>query len=504
MAKPVIRMRGITKAFPGVMALKNVDFDLQPGEVHALIGKNGAGKSTLISILSGVYGIDQGEIVYEGRSVGSNQIHNLPVATVYQESTLFPNLTVADNIFCGDEPTTILSAINDKKKLKGTEELLDLFQLNIAPAAPMVQLSPAEQKVIEILRAIRKNCRILILDEPTATLTQEETQKLFSLLKGLKQTNVGIIYISHRLEEIFQIADRVTVIRDGELQGCMAIDEWTLDRLITMMVGRQTDLLKIVKKEAADEKWADTPILEGRSLTHHSGKFRDASFKLYPKEILGIVGLVGAGKTELARSIFGLDKIDEGTIIFDGKPVHITNPKQAIDAGIVYVTENRKVEGLFLEMSLKENICSPRLDEISGFMGMVSPQKMDTLARSAIEKFDIVTTGSDQVTNTLSGGNQQKVLLGIWLQLEPKVLIVDEPTVGIDVSAKADIFRLLRSIAAQGTAVMLISLEIKEVLNNADRIITMYNGRLTGSFATSDTEESEVLEHISASVMEVN
>jgi len=504
MLDPVIRMRGITKAFPGVIALKNVDFDLHPGEIHALIGKNGAGKSTLISLLSGVYGIDEGEILFQGTSIDSHHIQDLPVATVYQESTLFSNLTVADNIFCGDEPTTVLSVVNDKEKLKATENLLDLFQFNILPTTPMVQLSPAEQKVIEILRAIRKNCKILILDEPTATLTRRETEKLFGLLKKLKQTNVGIIYISHRLEEIFQIANRVTVLRDGEVQGCAAINETTLDRLITMMVGRQTDLLKIVKKESVDNKRKDKPILAGKSLTHHFGKFREASFELYRKEILGVVGLVGAGKTELARALFGLERIDEGTIIFEGEPIRITSPKQAIDAGIMYVTESRKVDGLFLDMSLKANICAPRLDQISGFLGTVSAKKMSSLSNSAIEKFDIVTTGLDQVANTLSGGNQQKVLLGIWLQLKPKVLIVDEPTVGIDVAAKADVFNLLRSIAERGTAVLLISSEIKEVMNNADRILSMYNGRLTGSFIPAATKETEILEHISASVMEVS
>lgn len=504
MVEPIIRMREITKAFPGVMALKGVDFDLQPGEIHALIGKNGAGKSTLISILSGVCSIDKGEIIYEGTSVGYHQIHNLPVATVYQESTLFPNMTVADNIFCGDEPTAMLSVIDDKKKLRDTEVLLELFQLNILPTTPMVQLSPAEQKVIEILRAIRKNSKILILDEPTATLTQGETEKLFSLLKKLKQSNVGIIYISHRLEEIFQIADRVTVIRDGEFQGCIEIGVTTLGRVIRMMVGEHIDLQRIVRKELTEEKWGDNPIMEGKSLTHHSGKFRDVSFRLYPKEILGVVGLVGAGKTELARSLFGLEKIDTGTIIFDGKPVYIRNPGSAISTGIVYITENRKLDGLFLEMSLKENICSTKLDEISRFMGIVSTEKIDSLAMSAIEQFDIVTTGPNQVVRTLSGGNQQKVLLGIWLQLKPKVLIVDEPTVGIDVSAKVEIFKLLRSIADQGTAVMMISSEIKEVLNNADRIITMYNGHLTGSFNPSDTEESELLEHIFTTTMEVS
>jgi ribose transport system ATP-binding protein len=504
MSEPVIRMRGITKAFPGVIALKKVDFDLKPGEIHALIGKNGAGKSTLISILSGVYGIDEGEILFQGATIDSHHIQDLPVATVYQESTLFSNMTVADNIFCGDEPTSMLSVVNDKEKLRATEDLLDIFQMNLSPATPMVQLSPAEQKVIEILRAIRKNCKILILDEPTATLTRRETEKLFGLLKRLKQTNVGIIYISHRLEEIFQIADRVTVIRDGELQGCVEIGDTSLDRLITMMVGRQTDLLKIVKKQTVAENRKDEPVLAGKSLTHHFGKFRDASFRLYQNEILGVVGLVGAGKTELARALFGLEKIDEGTVLLEGKPVHITSPKQAVDAGIVYVTESRKVDGLFLDMSLKANICATRLDEISGFLGTVSAKKMTTLCESAVEKFDIATTGLDQTANTLSGGNQQKVLLGIWLQLKPKVLIVDEPTVGIDVSTKADVYALLRSIADQGTAVMLISSEIKEVMNNADRIISMYNGRLTGSFIPADTKESEILEHISASVMEVS
>ena len=490
-------MKNITKAFPGVIALDNVDFGLTVGEIHALLGKNGAGKSTLISIISGMYIPDGGDISYENRHVDYHHLHSLPVATVYQESTLFPNLSVADNIFGGDEPSGFLSLVKNKEKIQETKQLLELFQLDISPLTPSLQLSPAEQKVLEILRAIRKKCQILILDEPTAALTLQETNRLFELLKGIKKTKVGIIYISHRLEEIFQVADRVTVLRDGKLQGCKAIQEMDMPKLVVMMVGKQTELEEVQKRARVESKARGTPRLEVKSLTHYFHKFRDISFSIAPGEILGIAGLVGAGKTELAKSIFGAEKVEQGEIVLDGKAVQIYQPQEAIEHGIVYVTESRKEEGLFLDMTIGENIASSALKEIAGSLGFIHETNLHKLAREAIDRFNIIAQGTNQVTNTLSGGNQQKVLLGIWLHLHPKVLIVDEPTTGIDVEAKTEIYKLLRTIAESGTAIILISAEIKEGLNNVDRIITMYNGQFTGEFMPAEVDENTVLEYIS-------
>jgi len=502
MSDTIVRMEKITKVFPGVIALDSVDFDLMPGEIHALVGKNGAGKSTLINIISGVYIPDKGKVYYDGEQITYSHIQTLPVATVYQESTLFPNLTIADNIFSGNEPTTSFLIVNKKKKIERTRELLELFRLNYRPLTPVLKLSPAEQKVIEILRALNRKCRILILDEPTAALTLRETERLFELIRSVRETNVGIIYISHRLEEIFQVADRVTVLRDGKLQGREKISSINMNKLIDMMVGKKVELERIRERKPSKEFPKDQSRLQVKSLNHYFHRFKDITFTVYQKEIMGIVGLVGSGKSELARTLFGLEKTESGIIILDNKKISISNPKEAIKHGIVYVTENRKEEGLFLEMTLRDNISAPILDKVVGKLGILNNRQISILARDAIKNFDIRSTGTEQIANTLSGGNQQKVLLGTWLQLRPKVLIVDEPTVGIDVSAKSEIYKLLRNIAKSGTSIILTSSEIKEVVNNADRIITIYNGKKTGEFYPHEIDEGKILEYISGIVEE--
>jgi len=493
----ILKIEKIMKVFPGVIALDNVDFDLRAGEIHALVGKNGAGKSTLINIISGVYIPDKGKIFYDGKEISYSHIHTLPVATVYQESTLFLNLSIADNIFGGDEPTIAFNLINNKKKIERTAELLDLFKLNYDPETPIVKLSPAEQKVIEILRALNRKCRILILDEPTAALTLRETERLFELLQGIKETKVGIIYISHRLEEIFQVADRVTVLRDGRVQGCEDVTKINMNKLISMMVGAKVELEKIAKRKVTKHLTEKQPRLRVLSINHYFNKFRDISFDIYPGELVGIVGLVGSGKRELARALFGIEKIESGKVILNGKEVYLHNPKKAIENGILYLTENRKEEGLFLSKTLKENISSTILKQITGKLGFLNDRLMDIKSTEAIKNFDVQATGPDQIVNTLSGGNQQKVLVAMWLQLSPMLLIVDEPTVGIDVSAKAEIYKILKNIAKSGTSIIMVSSEIKEVLNNADRIITIYNGKKTGEFYSEEIDERKVLEYIS-------
>jgi ABC-type sugar transport system ATPase subunit len=493
----LLELKAVTKAFPGVIALDEVDFALRAGEIHAVVGKNGAGKSTLISIISGIYQPDRGEVYFEDQKVPFHSLRTLPTATVYQESALFQSLSIADNICCGEEPTSVLAFLDDKEKNRQTREYLQMFDLRLEPGLLVAQLSPAEQKVVEILRAIRRNCRVLILDEPTATLTGKETNRLFELLKKFLAANIGIIYISHRLEEIFQIADRVSVLRDGRLQACEEVKSLDLKQLVALMVGKQAESLE---KEAAGGR-ADAesaaPILRLEALSHAYGRFRDVSLSVGKGEILGLVGLVGAGKTELARTVFGLDRLESGTIFLNGSKLAISGPKDAIRHGILYVTESRKTDGLFLEMSLRDNVAAPVLSKISGAGGFLQSARMKAVADQAIAQFDVKTTGSDQVVNTLSGGNQQKVLLGIWLQLEPKVLIVDEPTVGIDVAAKAEIYRLLRRIAATGTAIILISSETKEILLNCDRILTMYKGRIVAEFLPDGASEKKIFEQIS-------
>jgi len=493
----LLELKSITKAFPGVIALDEVDFTLRAGEIHAVVGKNGAGKSTLISIISGIHQPDRGEVYFENQKVPIHSLRSLPTATVYQESALFQTLSIADNICCGAEPTTLFAFLDDKEKNRQAREYLQMFDLRLDPGLPVVQLSPAEQKVVEILRALRRSCRVLILDEPTATLTGKETIRLFELLKKIAAAKIGIIYISHRLEEIFQIADRVSVLRDGKLQACETVKSLDLKHLVGLMVGKQAESLE---KEAAGyraDSAASAPILRLEALTHAYGRFQDVSLSVGKGEILGLVGLVGAGKTELARSVFGLDSLQSGSIYLDGSKVAIGGPKDAIRNGILYVTESRKADGLFLEMSLCDNVAAPVLSKVSGPIGFLNNARMKAVAEQAIAQFDVKTTGTDQVVNTLSGGNQQKVLLGIWLQLKPKVLIVDEPTVGIDVAAKAEIYRLLRRIAKAGTSIILISSETKEILLNSDRILSMYKGRIVAEFLPDGTSEKKIFEQIS-------
>jgi ABC-type sugar transport system ATPase subunit len=500
----VIRLQGVTKVFPGVVAVDSADFTLNTGEIHALVGKNGAGKSTLISMICGVQVPDSGEILFDSEPVPYHRLSSLPVATVFQESTLFADLSIADNVFAGDEPVSGPGLVRTRTKHEETRKLLDHFSIKADPGQKVSDLSPAEQKVVEILRAMRRKSRVLILDEPTAALTISESNKLFELLRNVRNTNVGIIYISHRLEEIFQASDRVTVIRDGRIQGTRNVDELSMDELITMMVGRRTELEKIVTVQHSTVRTEETPALEVDAVTDHYFRFRDVSFNAYAGEILGLSGLLGAGKTELATALFGLRRIDHGSIRVGGRPVSIRSPQEAIQHGIVYVTEDRKSEGLFLEMSLAENMSSTILDRVSDRMGFVSGRRMDKFSIDAMGQFDISTTGPEQTVGTLSGGNQQKVLLAMWLQLRPRVLIVDEPTVGIDVSAKVEIYKLLRQIADDGSAVILISSETKEILNNADRILTMFNGTITGEVLPAETDEDSLLRLISGTTEVMN
>ena len=502
MADTLLKIKKIVKVFPGVVALNQVDFRLKSGEIHTLLGKNGAGKSTLINIISGLILPDGGKLFWGNREIDYHQIRHLPVATVHQETTIFPNLTIADNIFSGDEPSGLFAFVKNTAKIEETKRLLALFNLDISPLMPASQLSPAEQKVIEILRAIRKKCKILILDEPTAALALKETERLFELLEEVKNTNIGIIYISHRLEEIFKIADKVTVLRDGSLQGSKNIEELDMHKVVTMMVGQKTDLAEINIEPTPAVKADETPKLEVKSLRHCLYKFKDISFDIKAGEILGIVGLVGAGKTELAKTLFGAEKAAGGEIFLKGKSLQIGAPGDAIRNGIVYVTEDRKEEGLFLEMTIADNIVSTALDQISGKFGFIKNKASQALADQAINQFNIVSSGTKQVVNVLSGGNQQKVLLGAWLHLRPEVLIIDEPTIGIDVEAKAEIFKILRKIANSGTAIILISSEIKELINHSDRIIAMYNGAFTGEFEPDEASENEILKSISGMQME--
>lgn len=498
-SKKLLQLKNLTKAFPGVVALDKVDFGLNQNEIHAIVGKNGAGKSTLISIISGVLQPDTGEIYWKGNEISVPKIPSLPVSTVYQGMTIFPNLSVADNIFAGYEPTSNFALVQEGRKENRTKELLKMFDINIPPNSPVTALSPAERKITEILRALERESEVLILDEPTATLTRGESQQLFNLLGKLKESGISVIYISHRLEEIFEIAERVTVLKNGKKQGAELLNDVTMRELVEMMVGEAAGFFEAEKTQKDEKIGENKKTLEVKNLAHNAGAFSSVSFNAYEGEILGLVGLVGAGKTELAKAIFGAEEILDGDIFLEGDKLNIGSPRGAIDNGIVYMTEDREEEGLFLEMPIKDNISSTILDEISKTLGFVDETKSEKKAKEAINQFDIQTYSSKQIAATLSGGNRQKVLLATWLQLNPKVLLVDEPTAGIDVQTKADIYSLLEEIADTGTTIIIISSEVKEILNQTERILTMYRGKITGELLPENTTEGEILEYISSS-----
>lgn len=480
-----------------------MDFDLRQGEIHAVVGKNGAGKSTLISIISGTLFPDKGSIEFEGHPVGFNELGNLPVATVHQEIAAFPNLTVAQNIFAGNEPRTRWGGVDRYEEHSRATRLIRTFGLSVEPGDAVAILSPVEQKIVAIMRAFEKSSRILILDEPTAVLSLAETERMFELLAQVRANNLSIIYISHRLEEIFQIADRVTVLRDGRAVHVSDLKSIDLRQLVTEIVGDAAERRSQDGMPGADrapEFSASAPRFEARSITHAGGRFSAISIVVRRGEILGMAGLVGAGKTEFGKAVFGIEKLLSGEFLLDGSSVEIASPADAIRRGVIYVTEDRKREGLFSDMTIANNVCAPILDQLENRFHVLSEKVMNDRARQALEGYHLKATGVDQIVATLSGGNQQKVLLARWLQLKPKVLIVDEPTIGVDVSAREEIYRLLRRIAYSGTAVIFISCEFKELLQNTDRIVTIYKGRITGSYTAADTTEQQLLEAASGLV----
>jgi ribose transport system ATP-binding protein len=486
----ILEMHGITKNFPGVRALDSVDFDLREGEIHALLGENGAGKSTLIKVLGGIYQPDSGKIVLQGEvRVIRNPRHarKLGIGIVHQELNLFPVLSIGDNVTAGDQPAVGPFRFVNRKAIRAkTRHIMETFAIDLDPDIPVRQLSIAQQQVVEIVHALLLDIKVLILDEPTSALTGKETEFLFSTMKRLKSAGISIIYISHRLEEVFEISDRVTVLRDGSLAGTTDLASVTMDSLIKMMVGRSfTDLYGRSKSKPGDE------ILRVSGLTR-KGKFHDISFALKRGEILGFAGLIGAGRTEVARAIFGADRLDGGTIELNGKRVRIKGPKAAMSLGISYLTENRRLEGLFFGMNLRENVSVTHLDRFSKF-GMMDRRAEARETESYKERLRIQTPDISRQVSTLSGGNQQKVVLARWLAIGPKILMIDEPTRGIDVGAKAEIYTLLHELASNGIAILLISSEMPEVIGVSDRIVVMYEGRITGILAGPDATQENIM-----------
>ena len=494
MSETFLQMKHITKRFPGVLALNDVQFSLRRGEVHALLGENGAGKSTLMKILSGVYQPDEGEIIFEDKPVSFSDplsAQNVGITIIHQEFNLFPELTVEENIFIGREFCKKNRwRLDEKQQRQATIEILQKLNLAIKPDTLVADLTVAQQQMVEIAKAISVNARILIMDEPTAALTETEIESLFRVTRLLKEQGTGIVYISHRLEELALIADRATVMRDGQYISTVGYECVKISDLIAMMVGR--DLGNIYpRREALQQR---IPVLEVNGLTR-KGVLNDINFTLYRGEILGFAGLMGAGRTELARAIFGADSIDSGTLKLNGKETVIKDISDAIQQGISYLTEDRKKEGLALNLSVERNIMLGNYPEYSDRFGNVDSRRCQQTSEEQVKALRIKTPNLEQAALNLSGGNQQKIIIARWVCKDTDILIFDEPTRGIDVGAKLEIYELMNRLVAKGKSIIMISSELPEVLGMCDRILVMRSGRITGELSAKEATQEKIMQY---------
>jgi len=475
-ADPVLEVRGVTKSFPGVRALKGVSLKVRTGEIHALVGENGAGKSTLMKILAGAYRPDGGEVLLDGKPVHFHTPHEARAAgigIIYQELTVAPNLTVAENVFLGSEPRKFGFIKDTSEMERRTQEVLDRLGAGFKANRRAAHLSVAEQQQIEIARALFYRSRILVMDEPTAALSDRETERLFDVVKQLRAGGLAIIYISHRMAEIYDLADRLSVFRDGEFVGELERAEFSSERVIEMMVGRRLeDFYKRNEMAVGDQ------ILEVRGLGDGE-RVKSASFRLRRGEVVGLAGLVGAGRTELARLIFGADKKRTGEVWLDGKKLTIDHPLDAVRAGIGYVPEDRKLQGVFLQMSCRDNIAMNILGR-TATAGVINFQTVNERATGQAKSLRLRAASLATKAGGLSGGNQQKLLLARWLEINPRVLILDEPTRGVDVGSKAEIYGLIQKLVEKGMGVLFISSELPEIVGICDRVLVMREGEITG------------------------
>ena len=485
-----VDFKNISKAYVGVQALQNISFRADSGEVCALLGENGAGKSTLLKIMSGDQLPDTGCVNIDGEDMTFTSPHDAlkkGVSVIYQERQLVNTLTVTENIFMEDLPTSKLGAIDFKEARREAQEIIDLFNLPIKPTDRVEDLSIAHQQMVEIMKSYRRNTQIIAFDEPTASLTDAEIETLFKIIMHLKEEGKIILYVSHRLKELFQITDKIVVLKDGCYVTTVPTKDTNEDELIRYMVGR--DLGDVFNNLKRNDKMGDV-VLEVRNLKN--AYVNDVSFKLRRGEVLGFAGLVGAGRTETMRAIFGEDPLESGEIYIDGKKVHIKRPDDAIKQGIGLCPEDRKEQGLILSRSVRENVTVPILKRISKH-GVINKKQENAIANDAVEKYNIKTHSIEKVVMQLSGGNQQKTILGRWLSSEPRILILDEPTKGIDVGAKAEIYQMVCDLAKEGIGVIFISSELTEVLNVADNIIVMREGSITGKLPRAEVSEEAVL-----------
>jgi ribose transport system ATP-binding protein len=486
----ILAMNGISKQFPGVKALDNVSLKCYRGEVHALMGENGAGKSTLMKILVGAYQPDAGEIILRGERVhiaGPHHAQQLGISIIYQEFNLLPDLTVVQNIFLGREPRNRFGVINTAEMERRGAALLEQLQVDIDLRSPVHRLKVAQQQMVEIAKALSLNADVIVMDEPTAPLTNNEIQHLFNIIQALRAKGKAIIYISHRLDEIFALADRITVFKDGCLVG--SVDPREIDKagLVKMMVGRSLDESDIVRHTPTAQ-----PVLRVEGLTR-KGVLDNINFTLNRGEVLGIAGLVGSGRTEMARVIFGADPRDGGDIYLENKKAQIGNPAQAVKCGLGFVTEDRKAEGLVLGLSVKHNVSLPNLKVLQSALGFMNHRKEQQVVGSKAKDLGVKSAGLEQQVRYLSGGNQQKVILAKWLLSNPAVIIFDEPTRGIDVGAKAEIYKLMHELAADGAGILMISSELPEILRMSDRILVMREGKIAGELARAEASEERIM-----------
>ena len=495
MNRTIVEMDNIVKSFAGIKALNDVHLDLREGELHALMGENGAGKSTLMKILTGVYSKDSGTIKLAGEDGNLKEVEiktplqaqHLGISMVFQEFNLLDNMDIAENIFLGREPIDGKHCIDKKKMYADAKKWLDKVHLDVDPKSKVSDLSVGFKQLLEIAKCLSFNARIIILDEPTASLTDRESETLFSIIDELKRNNISIVYISHRMEEVFNLADRITVFRDGTYIDTVERKDFKEDQIIKMMIGRelQEDVSKRVVKSGSDEV-----ALEVQNVKVYKNS-TPVNLKLHKGEILGMFGLVGAGRTELSRVIFGIDPVGDGRILVDGKEVKITCPLDAIKAGIALVPEDRKDLGLILGMSVKDNMLLPKLGTFKS--PVLNTKDISNITGTYIQDLSIALASEEEEVKNLSGGNQQKVVIAKWMAMNPKVLIMDEPTRGIDIGAKSEIYAIMRKLTEEGMSIIMISSEMAEIQKVSDRVIVMHEGSVTGEMSVDEATQATIM-----------
>lgn len=484
-----IEMKGINKSFGTNQVLNDAGFFLKDGEIHALMGENGAGKSTLMKILTGVYTKDSGTVLVDGQEVNfknPQEAEKAGIVFIYQELNVLFDLTVEENLFMGKEITKKFGIVDKKAMRQKAQEIMDRMGVHIPVDRVMSDLSVGQQQMVEICKALMVDAKVLIMDEPTAALTQSETEVLFEVINSLRAKGVSIVYISHRMEEIFQLCDRITILRDGSYIGTREIKDITMDDVVQMMIGRE-----IGERFPKRDCKIGAEVLRVEGMTHEK-LFKDVSFSVHAGEVLGVSGLMGAGRTEIMQAIFGNLPIVSGKLFIDGNEIRIRIPKEAIDAGIGFITEDRKTEGLLLEKSIAQNIELPNMDKVSS-NNVISLKRLAELVKKGIEEFHIRCFGPEHECGNLSGGNQQKVVLAKWIYTEPKILILDEPTRGVDIGAKKEIYSVINELAAKGVAIIMVSSELPEVLGMSDRIMVVHEGQVTGIINGADADQAKVM-----------